>query len=118
MCVYLPIFQSKRVFLIHGGYHRIRKCLRQRGWVEQDYYKNSLLAKSNNEGGTSSPRKGAEAVAVSDDDSDGDDVDDGNDAGAVSDEEYSDEEEYCMLVSQPCHSMEAIHIKGLTVTSM
>ena len=104
--LYLCVFQSKRVFLIRGGYRRIRKCLRKRGWVEQDYYKNSI--NSTNEGGTTSPKKPIEIARPSgcggggagsgDDDSDGDT--DANDGGAVSEEEYSDEEEYCMLVRQ------------------
>ena len=91
-------FQSKKVFLLRGGCRRIRKCLRKRGWVELDYYKNSI--KSTNEGGTTSPKKAVEITrpsgGSSDDDSDGDT--DVNDGGAVSEEEYSDEEEYCMLV--------------------
>ena len=92
----------KKVFLIRGGYQRIRKCLRQRGWVELEYYKNSQLTKSNNEGSNPSPKKRVETDrpngcgAGSDDDSDGDT--DGNDGGAVSEEDYSDEDEYCMLV--------------------
>ena len=100
--VYFSCIQSKRVFLIRGGYRRIRKCLRKRGWVEQDYYKNSI--KSTNNGGTTCPKKPIEITCLSgcgkegssDDDSDGDT--DVNDGGAVSEEEYSDEEEYCMLV--------------------
>ena len=102
---FLCVFQSKRVFLIRGGYRRIRKCLRKRGWIELDYYRTSI--KSTKEGGTSSPKKSIEIVRPSrcggyedsgDDDSDGDA--DGNDGGAVSEEEYSDEEEYCMMVSK------------------
>ena len=105
MIKFCYIFQSKRVFIIRGGYRRIRKCLRKRGWVEQDYYKNSI--KSTNDGGTTSPKKAIEVVRPSGcgnsgggggsgDDSDGDT--DVNDGGAVSEEDYSDEEEYCMLV--------------------
>ena len=29
--------QAKKVFLLKGGYKMIQKCLRRRGWVEQDY---------------------------------------------------------------------------------
>lgn len=100
---FLFSFQSNKVFLIRGGYRRIRKCLRQRGWVEQEYYRNTQPAKSTNERGNPTPKKGVEisphprgCVESSDDDSDADA--DGNDGDAVSEEEYSDEEEYCMLV--------------------
>ena len=71
--------------------------------MELEYCKNSQLTnKSSNEGG--SPKKGVEISRLrggesSDDDSDGD-ADD-NDGGAVSEEEYSDEEEYTMLVGEP-----------------
>ena len=100
--VVLCVFQSKKVFLIRGGYRRIRKCLRKRGWVELDYYRTSI--KPTNDGGTSSPKKPIAIIRPSrcgDDEGSGDDdSDNDNDGGAVSEEEYSDEEEYCMLVSK------------------
>ncbi len=98
------------MFLIRGGYRRIRKCLRKRGWVELDYYRTSI--KSTNKGGTTSPvKKPIETIrprsrcangdgSGDGDDSDGDTDGTGNDGGAVSEEEYSDEEEYCMLVNK------------------
>lgn len=120
------VFQSKRVFIIRGGYRRIRKCLRKRGWVEQDYYKNSI--KSTNDGGTTSPKKTIEVVRSSGcgnggggggsgDNSDGDT--DVNDGGAVSEEDYSDEEEYCMLVKLMRNEMvQKLGEKGVVEASL
>lgn len=98
--LWYDFFQSKKVFLLRGGYRRIRKSLRKRGWVEQNYYKNSF--KSTNDGGTLGLKKGVETSHLNGcgigGDSDGDSDADVNDGGDVSEEEHSDEEEYCMLV--------------------
>ena len=94
------------MFLCRGGYRSIRKSLRQRGWVEQEYTSTHPNSQPN-ESPTKvhSPRTvGAQrlhrrsshdkyADSSSDDDSDAADL---GDEG--SEEEYSDEEEYRMLV--------------------
>jgi len=94
------------VFQCHGGYRTIRKNLRRRGWVEQGYTRTP--SSQHNESPTKSlhsPRKVSAqrldrqsthdnyADSSSDDNSDAADL-----ADVGSEEEYSDEEEYCMLV--------------------
>ena len=96
--------QQKKIFLIHGGYRLVRQCLRKRGWVEVDYYKNKHkpAPKAKRLGSKSSPRsakgrsKGEEGSGADDDDDSDVDLDLG-----VSEEVYEDEEEYVMLVSSP-----------------
>ena len=80
------LLKSKKVFVVRGPYKAIRCGLRQRGWVEKDY--------------CIGPRQ-AEGAQASSPQHEGDcDHDDFNEyLEESSDEEFSDEEEYCLLVS-------------------
>jgi len=101
------------VFLLKGGYRLIRRCLRKRGWVELNYY---LTA--GNQAHTSKHSKSEEVAKINDekrgnqkkgrcgDESDDDEMEEESDSDSdvdlnlgLSDEEYSDEEEYAMVVS-------------------
>lgn len=104
----LPTYQSKKIFRCIGGYKTICKCLRERGWVEQEHTKPPPSSHpSESPTKAHSPRRvhprechrQTSCDGVTDSSSDDDDDDD--DADLVdrrSEEEYSDEEEYCMLV--------------------
>ena len=99
------------MFLIRGGYRTIRCCLRKRGWVQLEYnqIKQSqarappLRAAAGHahrkqwagSGGGSSSRRGSKdsGRGVSSDSSDSE-----VDILSHSEEELSDEDEYCMLV--------------------
>ena len=98
--------QERKIFLIHGGYRLVRKCLRKRGWVELDYYKNKtftppiIAAKSKQKKNCVLEKKRIGDNSECDDVDD--DVDDDSDADVdfeISDDEYSDEEEYTLVVS-------------------
>ena len=79
------IIQAKKVFMVKGGYKTVCKSLRDRGWVEAEYYIKKTSSKTcgmdrfNSDGNTS-------------DDQD-DEVEE-----SESDDEHDDEEEYIMLV--------------------
>ncbi len=80
------IVQARKVFLVRGGYKTVCKSLRDRGWVEAEYYikktsfKTCGMDRFNSDGNTS-------------DDQD-DEVEE-----SESDDEHDDEEEYIMLVT-------------------
>lgn len=104
------IARERKVFLIRGGYRTIRCCLRKRGWVQLEYnqIKQSqargppLRAAAGHahrkqwagSGGGSSSRRGSKdsGRGVSSDSSDSE-----VDILSHSEEELSDEDEYCML---------------------
>ena len=103
----LPTYQSKKIFRCIGGYKTICKCLRERGWVEQEHTKPPPSSHpSESPTKAHSPRRvrprechrQTSCDGVTDSSSDDDDDDDTDLVDRRSEEEYSDEEEYCMLV--------------------
>ena len=91
----------------------MRRCLRKRGWVELDYYKNKALPSSSykvtsfkhsrkvagvGSKGSQGSKVKAEKEAAGESSGDDEDSDVDLDLG-LSDEEYEDEEEYTLVVS-------------------
>ena len=81
------LIKEQKVFVVRGAYKVIRRGLRERGWVERDYCGAEDMAARGRRAGKS------ESVA---EDDDGDGYVSPNEES--SDEEYSDEEDYCLLV--------------------
>lgn len=85
------IFQAKKVFVVKGGYKTIRNALRERGWVEAEYY-----LKKSNEQSTKGNRVEHESIRTDHEYDNMDDLGDSEDSD--SEDERNDEEEYVMLV--------------------
>ena len=84
------------MFLLKGGYSTLRRCLRKRGWVELEYSKGTTAPAAKVRPKKARKRHSSQNSVSSSDSSDDSDVADLGDQS--SEEEYSDEEEYCMLV--------------------
>ena len=80
------LMKDHKVFAVRGAYKVIRRGLRGRGWVERDYCVAEDMAARGRGAGRS------EGVAEDDDDGNVSPTEES------SDEEYSDEEDYCLLV--------------------
>ena len=80
------LMKDHKVFAVRGAYKVIRRGLRERGWVERDYCGAEDMAARGRGAGRS------EGVAEDDDDGNVSPTEES------SDEEYSDEEDYCLLV--------------------
>ena len=110
------------MFLLKGGYRLIRRCLRKRGWVELKYHlttaTNQAHAAKQQHGKAEDVTKNIEEKhsnhkkeRCAADESDDDELEEESDSDSdvdlnlgLSDEEYSDEEEYAMVVSCFCKS--------------
>lgn len=87
------LIKEQKVFVVRGPYKVIRRGLRERGWVERDYCVAEDMATKGRGAGRS------DGVAE-DDDGDGN-VSPNEES---SDEEHSDEEDYCLLVGDGAQS--------------
>ena len=76
------ILKSKKVFVVRGPYKAIRRGMRHRGWVEKDYSKGIV---NENAGQTSPEGEGSFDNS-------------GDYPNESSEEDFSDEDEYCLLV--------------------
>ena len=104
MTSFFPLLlQNKKVFLVKSGYRALRRTLRERGWVEQNYKvveeKPATTPPKKPPLGGGARDKGKTAAENSDDDGDGEDDDVDEPLDESSDEEWSDEEEYYLCVS-------------------
>ena len=108
--------KERKIFLLKGGYRLIRRCLRRRGWVELNYYhqvstsqvhtaKLSKSEESKSMDEKAKDQKKRKLTLVDDGDNKEGDIEDESDSDSdvdlnlgLSDEEYSDEEEYSMVV--------------------
>jgi hypothetical protein len=75
------ILKSKKVFVVRGPYKAIRRGMRHRGWVEKDYSKGIV---NENAGQTSPEGEGSFDNS-------------GDYPNESSEEDFSDEDEYCLL---------------------
>ena len=108
--------KEKKVFLLKGEYRLIRRCLRKRGWVELKYHKahtmkQSAATKNTGIGLNYKEMASCRNIKIKNVENDGgdDNKDESDEADdlhcnvnldlGLSDDDYSDEEEYIMLVS-------------------
>ena len=88
------------MFVVKGGYKTVCKSLRNRGWVDGEYY----LRKSNTGQQHHTMKDRIEQSKygsnIEKDEQDNDDSDSDVDEESESDEEKEDEEEYVMLVRE------------------